>query len=176
MLLSSPLKALPPTEAGERGTFTVTTEEGSEITADIWFQCFGVVPNSDYLGDALAHARRADGYIEVEPTMQVVGHERVFALGDLSTADANMAGFAGREAETVAANITALANGSGSELTTYESMGTAIAVPIGPLGGAGQFPGQDEIVGSDIISDLKGRDMMVDRFQDLFGLAVAATD
>jgi NADH dehydrogenase FAD-containing subunit len=176
MLLSSPLKALPPTEAGERGTFTVTTEEGSEITADIWFQCFGVVPNSDYLGDALAHARRADGYIEVEPTMQVVGHERVFALGDLSTADANMAGFAGREAETVAANITALASGSGSELTTYESMGTAIAVPIGPRGGAGQFPGQDDIVGSDIISDLKGRDMMVDRFQDLFGLAVAVTD
>ncbi len=76
----------------------------------------------------------------------------------------------------MAANITALANGSGSELTTYESMGTAIAVPIGPLGGAGQFPGQDEIVGSDIISDLKGRDMMVDRFQDLFGLAVAAAD
>ena len=176
MLLSSPLKAFPPTEAGKRGTFTVTTEEGSEITADIWFQCFGVAPNSDYLGDALAHARRADGYIEVEPTMQVVGHERVFALGDLSTADANMAAFAGLEAETVAANITALANGSGSELTTYESMGTAIAVPVGPLGGAGQFPGQDEIVGSDTISDLKGKDMMVDRFQDMFGLAVAATD
>jgi len=46
------------------------------------------VPNSDDLGDALATARRADGFIEVEPTLQVTGQTTVFALGDLSTADA----------------------------------------------------------------------------------------
>ena len=33
-----------------------------------------------------------------------------------------------------------------------------------------------EIVGADVISNVKGRDMMVDRFQELFGLAVAAID
>ena len=49
-------------------------------------------------------------------------------------------------------------------------MGVAIAVPIGPRGGAGQFPGQDEIVGRDVISEVKGRDLMVDRFSELFGL------
>ncbi len=53
-------------------------------------------------------------------------------------------------------------------------MGTAIAVPIGPTGGAGQFPGQDHIVGPEVIAEVKGRDMMVDRFTALFGLAVAA--
>jgi len=74
----------------------------------------------------------------------------------------------------VAANNTALTNGL--EPTAYQPMGTGIAIPIGPHGGAGQFPGQDEIVGADVISDVKGRDMMVDRFQELFGLAVAATD
>ena len=85
-----------------------------------------------------------------------------------------MAGFAGREAEIVAANITALTDGG--EPTAYQPMGTGIAIPIGPHGGAGQCPGQDEILGADIISDVKGRDMMVDRFQELFGLAVAAID
>lgn len=55
-------------------------------------------------------------------------------------------------------------------------MGPGIAIPIGPHWGAGQFPGQDEIVGADVISEVKGRDMMVDRFQELFGLAVAAAD
>jgi hypothetical protein len=36
------------------------------------------------------------------------------------------------------------------------------------------LPGQDEIVGRDVVADVKGRDMMVDRFAALFGLAVAA--
>ena len=173
VLLGSPLRELPPTEPGELGTFTVTTESGAEVTADLWFRCYGVVPNSDYLGEALSLARRADGYVEVSRTLQVAGQTTVFALGDLSTADAKMAGFAGHQAATVAANITALASGS-AELVDYQSMGTAIVVPIGPTGGAGQFPGQDEIVGREVVADVKGRDMMVDRFAALFGLAVAA--
>jgi pyruvate/2-oxoglutarate dehydrogenase complex dihydrolipoamide dehydrogenase (E3) component len=173
VLLGSPLHEGPPTAPGELGTFTVATESGVEVTADIWFRCYGVVPNSDYLGQELSAARQADGYVEVGPTLQVTGQTSVFAIGDLSTADAKMAAFAGHQAATVAANITALASGS-AELVDYESMGTGIAVPIGPSGGAGQFPGQDEIVGREVISDLKGRDMGVDRFAELFNLAVAA--
>jgi NADH dehydrogenase FAD-containing subunit len=175
VILGSPLRQPPPTEPGEAGTFTVTTESGTEVTADIWFRCFGVVPNSDYLGDALAPARRADGFVEVAPTLQVAGQTTVFALGDLSTADAKMAGFARREAVTVAENINALANGR-SDLAHYQTIGVGIVVPIGPTGGAGQFPGQDDILGRETVADLKGRDLMVDRFTELFGLAVAATD
>jgi NADH dehydrogenase FAD-containing subunit len=173
LVLGSRLVEDPPTEPGELGPFTVSTEGGSTLTADIWFRCYGVVPNSDYLGDALISARRADGFVEVEPTLQVRGQATVFALGDLSTADAKMAGAARRQAATVAANITALASGS-DELESYESRGPAIAVPIGPDGGAGQFPGQDEIVGPEVIADVKGRDLMVEPFAELFGLAVAS--
>jgi NADH dehydrogenase FAD-containing subunit len=162
-----------PTEPGELGTFTVTTEAGTEVTADIWFRCYGVVPNSDYLGDELAAARRSDGFIEVGPTLQVAGQTTVFAIGDVSTADAKMAGFATRQAATVADNITALTQG-GSDLAPYESMGVGIAVPIGPTGGAGQFPGQDEVVGRETIAEVKGRDLMVDPFSELFGLAASA--
>jgi len=173
VLLGSPLRLAPPTEPGELGTFTVTTEAGVEVTADIWFRCYGVVPNSDYLGKALAPARRADGFIDVTRTLQVIGQTTVFALGDLSTADAKMAGFAGRQAAIVADNINALAQGK-TDLAEYQSMGVAIAVPIGPTGGAGQFPGQDDIVGSETIAELKGRDLMVDRYGEFFGLATAA--
>jgi hypothetical protein len=42
LLLGSPLRAEPPTAAGELGTFTVTTQAGAEVTADIWFRCYGV--------------------------------------------------------------------------------------------------------------------------------------
>jgi NADH dehydrogenase FAD-containing subunit len=172
LILGSPLRQAPPTEPGALNTFTVTTEAGTDVVADIWFRCYGVVPNSDYLEDALSAARRSDGFIEVGPTLQVAGQTNVFALGDISTADAKMAGFAGLQAATVASNINALAEGT--ELTNYESMGVAIAVPIGPTGGAGQLPGQDEVVGSEMISEIKGRELMVDRFSQLFGLAAAA--
>ena len=67
-------------------------------------------------------------------------------------------------------SINSLAQGR-SDLAHYESMGVAIVVPIGPTGGAGQFPGQDEIVRSETVSEVKGRDLMVDQFGEVFGLA-----
>jgi NADH dehydrogenase FAD-containing subunit len=173
VLLGSPLRQPPPTEPGELGTFTVTTAAGVEVTGDIWFRCYGVVPNSAYLGDALLPARRADGFLEVTRTLQVTGLKTVFAVGDLSTADAKMAAFAGRQAAIVADNINALAQGR-TDLADYQSMGVAIAVPIGPAGGAGQFPGQDEIVGPETIAELKGRHLGVARYGELFGLATTA--
>jgi apoptosis-inducing factor 2 len=174
LILGSPLRQQPATEPGALRTFTVTTEAGTDIEADIWFRCYGVVPNSDYLVEGLAAARRADGFIEVEPTLQLVGQSTVFAIGDISTADAKMAAFAGYQAATVAQNITALAEGK-SDLTSYQSVGAGIGVTIGSTGGAGQFPGQDDIVGREVIAEAKGRDMMVDRFGELFGLAASVS-
>src|ERR1700727_2897642 len=107
LILGSPLRQSPSTEPGELETFAVTTEAGTEVVADIWFRCYGVVPNGDYLGDALEPARRSDGFIEVGPTLQVAGQTTVFAIGDISTADAKMAGFATRQAAMVADNIKA---------------------------------------------------------------------
>jgi apoptosis-inducing factor 2 len=173
LILGSPLRQAPPTQPGELGTFTVTTEAGTDVTADIWFRCYGVVPNSDYLGDALVPARRADGFIEVGPTLQVAGQTNVFAVGDISTADSKMAGFAGHQATIVADNINALAKGR-SDLAHYKSWGVAIAVPIGPNGGAGQFPGEDEIAGRETIAERKGREMGVERLRERFGLATPA--
>ena len=94
VLLGSPLVAEPPTEPGELRTFTAVTQAGTEVTADIWFRCYGVIPVSDYLAGGLAGARGPDGHIEVAPTLQVAGQDRVFALGDLSTADRKTAGAA----------------------------------------------------------------------------------
>src|ERR1700680_4033358 len=165
LIMGSPLREPPPTEPGELGTFTVTTDAGTEVIADIWFRCYGVVPNSDYLGEALIPARRADGFIEVGPTLQVAGQATVFAVGDISTADSKMAGFAGRQAAIVADNINALAQGR-SDLTHYKSWGVAIAVPIGPNGGAGQFPGEHDIAGPETIAERKGTEMGVARLRE----------
>src|SRR5882762_2464334 len=111
LVLGEGLREFPPTAANEFATFTVTTNSGRDVTADIWFQCFGVTPVSDYLSGDLAAARRPDGFVTVGPALQVAGHENVFAIGDVSTADAKMAGMAGMQAQLVADNIVKLANG-----------------------------------------------------------------
>jgi hypothetical protein len=43
-------------------------------------------------------------------------------------------------------------------------------VPIGPDGGAGQRPDTAGLVHAETVAQLKGRDMMVQRFAELLGL------
>ena len=160
----------PPTPVGERASFTVTTLSGRALTADIWFRCFGVTPVSDYLTGTLASARTPEGFVEVDDHLRVRGHENVFAIGDVSTADAKMAGFAGLQAAVVASNVTALISGA-KELQTYRSLGPVIAITIGPEGGAGQLPGHDGVAGPEVIAQAKGRTMMVDRYAEILGVS-----
>lgn len=172
VLLGTRLVAGPPGEPGEPGTFTVRTEAGEELTADIWFRCYGVRPVSDYLAGSLAAARQPDGRVAVAPSLQVIGQGRVFALGDVATADHPMAGAAARQAAVVAANIRAFITGQG-ELAEYEAPPPGIVVPIGPYGGAGQRGGQDELLTAEVVAELKGRDLMVDRYIELLGVPVS---
>ena len=83
-----------------------------------------------------------------------------------------MAGFAGAQAALLAANIRTLITGEG-ELTKYERWPTAIVVPLGPEGGAGQLPGHDGIAGPEMASGIKGRAMLVDDNAALFETAPA---
>lgn len=173
LVIGESLRELPTTVASELATFAVTTTSGREIAADIWFQCFGVTPVSDYLKGDLAKARRPDGFITVGPELQVEGHDTVFAIGDVSTADAKMAGMAGRQAQLVAENIIKMVNGD-ANLASYEPYGPAIIVPIGPTGGSGQLPGQEELSSKEMVAISKGRDLMVDRYAEILGLTTSA--
>jgi apoptosis-inducing factor 2 len=174
LVLGSPLRADPPTAPGELRTFVVTTQAGAEVTADIWFRCYGVAPASDYLAGGLADARRPDGFVEVTPELLVAGQNRVFALGDVSSADQNKgAGAASRQAAVVVSNIRALITGDGA-LACYQPPPPAIIVPIGPDGGAGQRADSADLVPAEVVAQLKGRDMMVQRFAELLGASTTA--
>ena len=95
----------------------------------------------------------------------------MFALGDVSAADQNKgADAAGRQAPIVAGNIRALITGHG-ELARYQPPPASIIVPIGPDGGAGQRPDSADLVTAETVAQLKGRDMMVQRFAELLGLS-----
>jgi NADH dehydrogenase FAD-containing subunit len=171
--LGSPLRELPSAAPATRAAISVTTEAGDVLEADVWYRCFGVSLNSGYLRGSLAGARDARGYVRVDPQLRVEGQERVFAIGDISDADRDMAGFAGAQAGVVAASIRALITGEG-ELGSYTAFPPVILVPLGPAGGAGQLPGVEGIVGADVASERKGRSMGVDHFASLFDLPIPA--
>jgi NADH dehydrogenase FAD-containing subunit len=167
--LGQALSALPAAAPATLATIRITTEDGTELDADIWFRAFGVRPHSEYLDrGSLADNRDERGYIRVDEHLRVVGATNVFAVGDVSDADRDTAGAAGRQAAVVAANIRALITGEG-ELTTWETLPPMIAIPLGPEGGAG-FLG-DGIVDAATIAGLKGRDMGIDHFGAIFEIA-----
>ena len=169
LLLGTQLKALPDTEPGRAAPFSVTTGSGTEITADIWFRCFGEAPATGYLGPDLSGARRPDRRLAVTPEMRVAGRERVFAVGDITAVpEMKLARAAHRHAEVVAANIRALIEG-GQASATYRPAPDAIVLPLGPKGGATYEPGTG-LLGADTTAQIKG-DLLLGRFHELFGIA-----
>jgi NADH dehydrogenase FAD-containing subunit len=165
--LGSPLRELPSAEPATAAPIAIATEAGEKLTADIWYRCFGVTLHTGYLRGSLAAARNAQGYLQVDGHLRVKGHDRVFAIGDIADADRDMAGFASMQGELLAANLRAVITGDGEQVA-YERQPAMIAVPLGPEGGAGQFPGQEGIVGPAVIAEVKGRSMLIERSASIF--------
>ncbi|MGI8827904.1 MAG: FAD-dependent oxidoreductase [Chloroflexota bacterium] len=169
LVLGSPLRDNPPSPPGELQPFSVHTEAGAEIAADIWFRAYGIAPVTDYLAGELATLRTPEGYIEVTPSMELPGQEGIFAVGDIAAGHPNGAGGAARHGNLIAANIRSLITGQGELLEALVAP-PAIVLPLGPEGGAGQRANQEELLGPEAVAEIKGRDMMVDRYAEKLGV------
>jgi NADH dehydrogenase FAD-containing subunit len=170
--LGSAPTQLPATPPATLDTIRIVTEDGDELVADIWFRAFGVRPHSEYLdGGSLSDSRDELGYVRVDEQLRVAGETNVFAIGDVSDADRDMAGIANQQAGVVAANIRVLITGEG-DLQPWVTMPWIIAIPLGPEGGAGLLG--DGVADAATISELKGRAMGVANLATLFDAGVAA--
>ncbi|MFF5426155.1 MULTISPECIES: NAD(P)/FAD-dependent oxidoreductase [unclassified Streptomyces] len=168
----------PPGGPGRAGAFTVATSDGGEAAADIWFRCHGVRVHSDFLALELAETLTPAGHVRVDEHLRVEGQERVYAVGDITALDeAKMAGYAMQHAEVVAANIAAQVRGELPESTYRPSPIPSVLLPLGPLGGVGQFPSPDGplVLPAETVSQYKGNDLFTGRFAELFGTGVPAT-
>lgn len=170
LLLGTSLSEAPVSEPGQAKTFTAALTSGGEVTADLWFQCFGGAPHTAYLDGDLALARNPQhGRVDVTAELRVAGQQRVFALGDItSLPEAKLAKFAGDHAEVIVANIRTLIEGEG-ELRTYTPAGPMIALPLGPTGGASYADGMG-MLDAATTSKIKGSHLMVANYEELFGL------
>lgn len=169
--LGTALTAPPESEPGTAGAFTVGST-GGPISADIWFRAYGVRVASDYLGEELAAARTPQGHVRVTGTLNVEGHDHVYALGDLTDlAEAKMAGIAMQHAEVVAKNIIAQVRGERPTAVYEPSPLPFILLPLGPDRGVGQLPTPEGpvIAPAETVADYKGKDLFTGRFTELFG-------
>lgn len=86
------LTSLPLVDDGTASSFTVTTSESEEITADIWFRTFGTRLHTDYLDDGALVELTDRRTVPVDEHLNVVGNKNVYAVGDIADlADAKMA-------------------------------------------------------------------------------------
>lgn len=168
LLLGTSLRDLPVTRPGQAAPFTVETEAGAGITADIWFACYGASPATGYLTAGLSAAQRPGNLVAVTPELRVAGHGTVFAIGDITaTPEMKMARLAQKHADVAAANIRALIEGHGHAMVTYPPEADAIVLPLGPKGGVSYAP-EVGILGAGPTSDIKGS-FYIDMYLDLLG-------
>lgn len=167
--LGTTLTSQPPTDPGEPGAFSVTTSSGEVIEAGIWFACYGAAADAGYLGPDLREALRPDGTVQVTPTLQLPGHPRVFAIGDVTAVpEMKQARAAGQHAEVAATNIRSLIAGQDA-VATYAAAADAIVLPLGPKGGVTYSP-EAGLLGPETTADLKSKDLFVDRYRAMFGV------
>jgi NADH dehydrogenase FAD-containing subunit len=172
LLLGTSLRALPESDPGRTAPFTVTTWSGVDITADIWFPCYGAVVNNDYLDADLSTARQPNGQLAVTLDLRVHDQETVFAIGDITAIpEMKMARLAQKHAGVAATNIRTLIEGRGS-MVTYQPEADAIALPLGPKGGVSYAP-EAGVLGAGPTADLKA-DFYIGAYHELFGVAGAA--
>ncbi|MFE2266934.1 NAD(P)/FAD-dependent oxidoreductase [Streptomyces griseosporeus] len=175
--LGTGLTAQPGTEAGVAGSFTVTTTDGDEITADVWYRAYGTTVNSGYLSDGKLTTLTPAGQVEVTEKLNVKGYDHVYAIGDLTDlAENKMAGFAMQHAEVVAKNIIAQIKGE-EPTATYQPLGfPMILLPLGTKGGVGQLPSPDGpfVAPASMVSEFKGNDLFTGRFVGQFGPTAAS--
>jgi len=143
----------------------VQTVGGSDVPADVWFRAFGAQPTSDRLTGKLAAAVTADGKIMVGLGMNVLGHDRVFAAGDVTdVAEPETAIAAARHATVIAANVDAIAQGRTPSAKYRPPATHAVVLPLGPDNGAAQLPLAGGLVlGRRTARLIKGRGLLVAR-------------
>ena len=94
------------------GRGEATTTSGRKLAYDLMIWCTGGRPNTAYMATRLSSALDERGRIRVNPDLRVIGHESLFALGDITDLDENkMAWHIGGQVRVAVDNIRRLLHG-----------------------------------------------------------------
>jgi NADH dehydrogenase FAD-containing subunit len=169
---STSLRELPSVAEGRFAPFTVTTDSGDEISADLWFRTFGARVRTGYLADEALVQLTPQGMVPVTEHLTVVGHEHAYAVGDIADlSDPKMATWAQTQAGVVVENIQSQLDGREPTAVYTPTTALRIFLPLGTRAGVGQLPTPTGGVAPaplEVVIDRKGRDLFTARFAERF--------
>ncbi|KAI5479230.1 hypothetical protein MNV49_003924 [Pseudohyphozyma bogoriensis] len=135
---------------------------GHSVEADFIYLAYGCVPNSSLLHAYSPSTINKRGFIKVQPSLQVTGHDNFFAIGDVNDVpEDKLAVLATWQAPIIAANVVSLIAGK-APAKKYTAAGAIAMITVGPNGGAGQAYGF--VMGSWLAKHLKAKDLGIPKF------------
>ena len=146
-------------EVAEDGR-SVTLDDGEAIEADLVYTATGIALDTSYMTAHFAGALDDRGRIRVDQYLRVVGHEHIYAVGDINDVPGiKLGAFAGQQGDRAAGNVAAALSGGSMKLFK----GTTRAVGLVTLGQkAGVF--KAPIGRFDPMHRMKQRDFFVPRY------------
>jgi NADH dehydrogenase FAD-containing subunit len=143
-------------------TRTLTTDKGVAIASDVQIFAVGNAQfNTGFVASLGENVLNDQGRIKVRNTLQVEGHDNIYAAGDAAGLDSPLAYIAGAQGVLVAKNLVSALDGK--KLGTTKP-GPAIAfVTMGRKHGSAQLP--FGVVGDWLVRSLKGKNMFLNQFQ-----------
>ena len=173
-VVGAPLGYMPPTDVGTFGEFHVDTMAGTRVEGQMWFRCYGSRPMTDYLDGELSTGKHYDGTLPVTPHLNLVGQDRVWAVGDITAVVESKRASAARDHATVVVQNIKDALEGRAPSATYSPAPELIVLPLGPEGGASQVTAEDgsrTLLGPAETSAMKGQDLFSSAIADLFGVS-----
>ncbi|TFK64763.1 FAD/NAD(P)-binding domain-containing protein [Pluteus cervinus] len=150
----------------------VETRKGKKISTDLVVPTWGGKANTQLVADSFgAETLTKQGLVEVEKTLQVRNHPRVFAVGDIiSWSEQKQAAKCGAHATTVATNILSLVDEKVAA-TEYKGSMEAILVSLGKNRGSAFLNTLWGVVlGSWFVKAVKSKGLMIEMMRGQYGL------
>ncbi|KAF8140584.1 FAD/NAD(P)-binding domain-containing protein [Boletus edulis] len=151
----------------EQGSVGLVTRKGTEIPdADLVVSARGPSPNTAFAASLGSSTLSPSGFIRVKPTLQVVDHPRIFAVGDvIEWPEQKQAAKVAPHAKVVVQNVLNVLAGENDALVSYQGSAELIVITNGRNGGMSYFPFLGGITLGDFWTRLlKSRGLMIVMF------------
>jgi NADH dehydrogenase FAD-containing subunit len=145
----------------------LTLSDGKTLSADLYLPLYGVRPNTGFIPP---HLLDSNGNLKLQKTLQVVGHQNVWGVGDVGNVENKQAVRAEAQVIHLFSNLQAVLVGNAAaaapSLAEYKpAEKTTLVVTLGPKKGTGQI-GTFKVF-SFLVAFIKGKTIFMEKFQGL---------
>ncbi|KND94553.1 Apoptosis-inducing factor 2 [Tolypocladium ophioglossoides CBS 100239] len=151
-------------ESKDGKNHTLTLSNGSTLEADCYLPVFGIRVNTSFVPKKLLDA---EGSIQQDQSLRVVGTENIWAIGDVGNTEAKQLTLTDAQIIHMAAALDATLTGSGTVATYQPEKKTMIFIALGRKFATGQVGGWK--LWRFIVSYVKGRKLFVDTAEGYVG-------